>query len=65
MTDTKYKDIDKQSASSNPNLKEYYCPHCNQMIMKGNVQRLRMACPHCTLFINMDEKDLIHKQIDE
>lgn len=65
MINEKYKDPIPPAVFSNPKLKEYYCPHCHQMIMKGNVKRLRMACPHCTLFINMDEKQLLLNEIEE
>lgn len=44
---------------SNSNLTEYRCPFCNQFLFRGNVQRLKMSCPHCQKMIDSDSDDLI------
>jgi phage FluMu protein Com len=44
---------------SDPNLKEYRCPHCSKFLFKGNVQKLRMVCHHCQVMINTDESRLV------
>lgn len=49
---------------SDPQLKTYYCPQCMKIIMKGNVKRLSMTCPHCRYQIDADEKDLIKTNLD-
>lgn len=36
-----------------PILKEYHCPHCNNFLFKGNVQKLNMVCRHCQKMINI------------
>ncbi len=40
-------------------LKSYYCPHCEKVIMKGDVKKLNMPCPYCQKMINADEVDLL------
>lgn len=44
---------------SNPDLTEYRCPFCNRFLFKGNVQRLKMSCPHCQKMIDSDSEDLV------
>jgi hypothetical protein len=43
---------------SNPDLKDYHCPHCDKFLFKGNVQRLNMVCHHCQKLITADEDEL-------
>ncbi len=43
---------------SDPKLKSYYCPHCNKLIMKGDVKRLSMTCPHCLELVEADGEEL-------
>ncbi len=40
-----------------PNLREYRCPHCDRFLFKGNIQRLKMSCPHCLEMIDSDSDD--------
>jgi acetyl-CoA carboxylase beta subunit len=49
---------------SNPDLKEYRCPHCNRFLFKGNIKKLNMVCHHCQTLITADEDELIKKEID-
>ncbi len=42
-----------------PKSKSYYCPHCNKLIMKGDVKRLSMNCPHCLELVDADENELL------
>ncbi len=42
-------------------LKQYVCPYCQSNLIKGNIKKLKMACPHCQKMIDADEKDLIKK----
>jgi len=44
---------------SDSKMKSYFCPHCHKPLMKGNVKRLNMTCPHCQTLINSDENDLV------
>ena len=44
---------------SNPNLKEYRCPHCKRFLFKGNVKKLNMLCHHCQELIIMDGNKVI------
>ena len=48
------------SLESDPGLKEYYCPHCNRFVFRGNVRRLKMPCPHCQKMIDSDADDLVN-----
>ncbi len=48
---------------SDPNLKSYYCPHCDRFLFKGNVQKLSMVCQHCQKIISANEKGLIKPEI--
>lgn len=43
---------------SNPDLKDYHCPHCDKFLFKGNIQRLNMVCHHCQKLITADEDEL-------
>ena len=49
---------------TDPNLKEYYCPHCDRFLFKGNVKKLNMVCHHCQKLINADGNDLIKSEND-
>jgi acetyl-CoA carboxylase beta subunit len=44
---------------SNPDLKDYHCPHCDKFLFKGNIQRLNMVCHHCQKLITADEDELL------
>jgi len=44
---------------NDPNLKDYHCPFCNRFLFRGNVQRLKMSCPHCQGMIDFDTNDLV------
>ena len=46
---------------SNPNLKEYRCPHCKRFLFKGNVKKLNMLCHHCQKLIIVDGNKVIIK----
>jgi acetyl-CoA carboxylase beta subunit len=48
---------------SDPSLKEYYCPHCDKLLFKGNIKKLNMVCHHCQKLINADENELIKVDI--
>ncbi len=43
---------------SDPNLKEYRCPHCERILFRGNIKNLKMVCHHCHKMINADENEL-------
>ena len=43
---------------SDPNLKEYRCPHCGKFLFKGKVKKLNMECHHCQKMIDVDEGEL-------
>ena len=43
---------------SNPDLKDYRCPHCDTFLFKENIQRLNMVCQHCQKMIQTNEDDL-------
>ena len=47
---------------SDPTLKEYYCPHCDKFLFKGNIKNLKIVCHHCQEMINADESDLIRPE---
>ncbi len=49
---------------SDPNLKEYRCPHCNKFLLKGNIKKLNMVCHHCNKMINADESELLINDTD-
>ena len=44
---------------SNPDFKDYHCPHCDKFLFKGNIQRLNMVCHHCQKLITADEDELL------
>lgn len=44
---------------SDPNLKDYRCPHCGRFVFRGNVQRLKMSCPHCQKMIDSHADDSV------
>ena len=50
---------------SNPDLKEYFCPHCSRFLFKGNVKKLRMVCHHCQKLVDADESDLFPSEEKE
>lgn len=43
---------------SDSTLNSYYCPYCRQLLFKGNIKKINMACHHCQRFIAADESDL-------
>jgi acetyl-CoA carboxylase beta subunit len=49
---------------SDPNLKSYYCPHCDRFLFKGNVKKLNMVCHYCQKMISADEKDLMKPETE-
>ncbi len=51
-----------QPIQSDSKLKSYFCPHCQKLLMKGHVKRLKMACPNCQKMIDADGKGL-HKEL--
>ena len=63
MNDDKNNPIIPQ-IESNPNLTEYCCPFCNRFLFRGDVQRLKMSCPHCQKMIDSDNDGLV-KPISE
>ena len=50
---------------SDANLKNYYCPHCGRLVMKGNVNQLTMNCPHCLILINATGDELLERPRQE
>jgi len=58
MSDKKNKGPIIPPIQSDPNLKEYRCPHCGRFLFKGNVKKLNMVCHHCQMMINVDESEL-------
>lgn len=44
---------------SNPDLKQYFCPHCDRFLFKGNVKNVKMVCPHCQKLITALDTDLM------
>lgn len=62
MTDNqKYSAPIVPTMESNPEIREYRCPHCGKFLFKGNVKRLNMVCHHCQKMIDADAKDLFLK----
>ena len=59
MNDTKNSDPSISPMQSNPNLKDYYCPHCSRFLFRGNVKKLNMVCHHCQKFITSDGNNLM------
>jgi len=51
-----------QPRQSNAILKSYFCPHCQKLLIKGNVRRLSMTCPNCQKMIDSEEKDLLENK---
>ncbi len=49
---------------SDPNLKSYYCPHCDRFLFKGNVKKLNMVCNYCQKLISADAKDLVKSETE-
>lgn len=47
------------SMQSNPDLKEYRCPHCDKFLFKGNVQKLNMVCHHCQEMIDLEDDEFL------
>jgi len=48
---------------SDSKLKSYFCPHCQKLLMKGDVKKLSMTCPNCQKMIDAEEGELLKKQI--
>ena len=49
---------------SDPNLTEYCCPFCNRFLFRGNIQKLKMSCPHCQKMIDSDNDGLVKPMKD-
>ena len=62
MNDKKNTDPIIPPMKSDPNMKEYRCPHCNRFLFKGNVQKLNMVCHHCQKMISADDNELKNRQ---
>ena len=52
-----------QPKKNTSKLKSYYCPHCQKILMKGDVRKLNMTCQHCHKLINADEGELLKPEI--
>lgn len=55
-------DIKNETAKTgqkNSELRQYFCPHCRKTLIRGNIKKLRMECPHCQRMIDSPEKDLL------
>ena len=50
---------------SDSRLKNYYCPHCGRLVMKGNVNRLKMNCPHCLTLIDATGAELLEMKTED
>lgn len=50
---------DIEPIQSNSNLKSYFCPHCQKLLMKGDVKRLKMTCLNCQKMVDADENELL------
>jgi len=50
---------------SDSKLKSYFCPHCQKLLMKGDVKRLKMTCPNCQKMIDADGNTLIKNDKNE
>ena len=48
-----------QEIETTPKWKSYYCPHCQKILMKGEVKSLNMTCQHCHRLINAEEDGLL------
>jgi uncharacterized protein YlaI len=49
----------------NVKLKDYFCPHCQKRLMKGDVKRLNMTCPFCQKMIDADEEQLLKREMEQ
>lgn len=57
---TKEKIMDSiQPIKGHPDHKSYFCPYCNELLLRGKVRRLAMACPNCNTLIRADAEKLI------
>jgi phage FluMu protein Com len=61
MNDKKNTDPIVPPMQSDPNLKEYRCPHCNKFLLKGNIKKLNMVCHYCNKMINAEGSELVKK----
>lgn len=52
-----------QPLKSTSKLKSYYCPHCQKLILKGDVKKLNMTCHNCNKLINADANELLKSEI--
>ncbi len=50
---------------SDHSLKRYHCPFCSRFLFKGNVQNLKMVCPHCQKLIRANENQLFHARMED
>ena len=64
MNDSNNKEPIAPSMDSDPNLKEYRCPHCDRFLFKGNIKKLNMVCHHCHKMIDVEEEELVKKDSD-
>jgi len=48
-----------QKIETTPKWKSYYCPHCQKILMKGEVKYLNMTCQHCYRLITAEEDELL------
>ena len=58
IDDDKYNEPIIPPMESDPDFKEYRCPHCEKFLFKGNVKRLNMVCHHCQKMIDADSSAL-------
>ncbi|MEN8250973.1 MAG: PaaI family thioesterase [Bacteroidota bacterium] len=65
MNDSKITEPIIPPMHSNPNLKEYRCPHCGKFLFKGNVKKLNMVCQYCSKMINTGEDELCRTDNEE
>lgn len=62
--ETDFADMKNQTIESrqgHSGLKQYFCPHCQIPLIRGNIKRLKMTCPHCQKMIDSVEKDLLKR----
>lgn len=64
MNDKKNTDHRVPPMQSNPNLKEYRCPHCDRFLFKGNVKKINMVYHHCQKLISADGDELVKIEIE-
>lgn len=50
---------------SDPDLKEYRCPHCGKLLFKGDVKRLQMVCHHCQKMVDADNSEFFRSIVSD